>query len=72
MRNEGIQRAAVGALSELALDPEGAEQIEREGAPTPLGELLHSPNEGIGKSSINFLFSLSFSCLCCCCTILFE
>ena len=49
MRNEGIQRAAVGGLSELALDPEGAEQIEREGAPTPLGELLHSPNEGIGN-----------------------
>ena len=53
MRNEGIQRAAVGGLSELALDPEGAEQIEREGAPTPLGELLHSPNEGIGNYNIN-------------------
>lgn len=49
MRNEGIQRAAVGALTELALDPEGVEQIEREGAPTPLADLLHSTNEGIGN-----------------------
>ena len=48
-RHEGIQRSAVGALSELALDPEGAEQIEREGASTPLTDLLHSTNEGIGK-----------------------
>ncbi len=48
-RNEGIQRAAVGALSELALDPEGAEQIERENANVPLTELLHSTNEGIGE-----------------------
>lgn len=50
MRNEGIQRAAVGALSELALDSEGAEQIEREGASTPLTDLLHSNNEGIGMT----------------------
>lgn len=48
MRNEGIQRVAVGALSELATDPEGAEQIEREGAPAPLNDLLHSHNEAIG------------------------
>ena len=39
----------MGALSELALDPEGAEQIERESARVPLTELLHSTNEGIGK-----------------------
>ena len=49
-RHEGIQRAAVGALSELALDPEGADQIEREKASEPLTELLHSTNEAIGES----------------------
>lgn len=38
----------MGALSELATDPEGAEQIERENANVPLTELLHSNNEGIG------------------------
>ena len=40
----------MGALSELALDPEGAEQIERENANVPLTELLQSNNEGIGES----------------------
>lgn len=74
MRDENIQRAAVGALSELAVDPEGAEQIEREGASAPLTNLLHSTNEGIGKRRYTFrercLYLFSFSCLCCCSIVL--
>jgi catenin beta 1 len=59
MSDERIQRAAVGALSELALDPEGADQIEREGACDPLASLLHSKNEGIAAYAAAVLFCLS-------------
>lgn len=45
---ENIQRVAAGVLCELALDKEGAEAIEQEGATAPLTELLHSTNEGVG------------------------
>lgn len=34
----------------MAVDPEGAEQVERENATAPLTELLQSTNEGVGKS----------------------
>lgn len=47
---ENIQRVAAGVLCELASDKEGAELIEQEGATAPLTELLHSRNEGVGKS----------------------
>lgn len=46
---ENIQRVAAGVLCELASDKEGAEMIEQEGATTPLTELLHSRNEGVGE-----------------------
>ena len=39
-----------GVLCELAADKEGASMIEQEGATAPLTELLHSRNEGVGKS----------------------
>lgn len=39
-----------GVLCELAQDKEGAEIIEQEGATAPLTELLHSRNEGVGKT----------------------
>ena len=41
---------AAGVLCELAADKEGAEFIEQEGATAPLTDLLHSRNEGVGKS----------------------
>ena len=47
---ENIQRVAAGVLCELAADKEGAVMIEQEGATAPLTELLHSRNEGVGKS----------------------
>lgn len=47
---ENIQLVAAGVLCELAADKEGAEMIEQEGATAPLTELLHSRNEGVGKS----------------------
>lgn len=37
---------AAGVLCELAVEKEGAEMIEAEGATAPLTELLHSRNEG--------------------------
>ena len=43
---------AAGVLCELAADKEGAQMIEGEGATAPLTELLHSRNEGVGKSII--------------------
>jgi len=46
---ENIQRVAVGVLCELAVDKEGVEMIEQEGASAPIAELLHSQNEGVGK-----------------------
>ena len=59
---ENIQRVAAGVLCELAADKEGAEVIEQEGATAPLTDLLHSRNEGVGKSiprakSLNNFFS---------------
>ena len=47
---ENVQRVAAGVLCELATDKEGAVIIESEGATAPLTELLHSRNEGVGKS----------------------
>lgn len=44
---ENVQRAAAAVLSELAVDKEGAEIIEQEGAGTILTELLQSRNEGL-------------------------
>ena len=46
---ENITRVAAGVLCEMAQDPEGAAQIERENATAPLTELLHSHNEGVGE-----------------------
>ena len=51
---ENIQRVAAGVLCELAADKEGAEMIEQEGAIAPLTELLHSRNEGVGLSLLEF------------------
>lgn len=48
---ENIQRVAAGVLCELAVEKEGAEIIEQEGATAPLTELLHSRNEGVCKFS---------------------
>ena len=55
---ENIQRVAAGVLCELAADKEGAEVIEQEGATAPLTELLHSRNEGVGKSQLDELVIL--------------
>ena len=53
---ENVQRVAAGVLCELASDKEGVAIIEAEGATAPLTELLHSRNEGVGKSKkISFL-----------------
>ncbi|XP_017778123.1 PREDICTED: armadillo segment polarity protein-like [Nicrophorus vespilloides] len=43
---ENIQRVAAGVLSEISLDKEGAELIQREGGTAPLTEILHSINGG--------------------------
>lgn len=74
---ENIQRVAAGVLCELAQDKEAAEAIEAEGATAPLTELLHSRNEGVGRSThsncptskwrniekVHFIFSCDlFSC----------
>lgn len=47
---DNVKRVAAGVLCELALDKQSAEFIDSEGAPAPLMELLHSNNEGIGRS----------------------
>jgi catenin beta 1 len=47
---------AAGVLCELSADKEGAIMIEGDGATAPLTELLHSRNEGVGKS-VNFFFA---------------
>ena len=52
---ENVQRVAAGVLCELASDKEGVAIIEAEGATAPLTELLHSRNEGVGKSEKSFL-----------------
>lgn len=49
---ENVQRVAAGALCELAIDKDGADMIEAEGATAPLTELLHSRNEGVGKGKL--------------------
>ena len=46
-----FQRVAAGVLCELAVEKEGAEMIEAEGATAPLTELLHSRNEGCYSSN---------------------
>lgn len=63
---ENIERVAAGVLCELAADKEGAEMIEQEGATAPLTELLHSRNEGVGRSSFvpfQFQLLLHYRCL---------
>lgn len=45
-----MKRVAAGVLCELALDKQSAEAIDAEGASSPLMELLHSDNEGIGRT----------------------
>ena len=57
---ENVQRVAAGVLCELATDKEGAVIIESEGATAPLTELLHSRNEGVGKSRFLLSFFLRF------------
>ncbi|XP_058790145.1 armadillo segment polarity protein-like isoform X2 [Phymastichus coffea] len=56
---ENIQRVAAGVLCELAVDKEGAEMIEQEGATAPLTELLHSRNEGVATYAAAVLFRMS-------------
>lgn len=47
---DNVKRVAAGVLCELAVDKPSAELIDSEGASAPLMELLHSNNEGIGKT----------------------
>lgn len=47
---DNVKRVAAGVLCELALDKPSAEIIDSEGASAPLMELLHSNNEGIGRT----------------------
>lgn len=47
---ENVKRVAAGILCELALDKPSAELIDSEGASAPLMDLLHSNNEGIGRT----------------------
>lgn len=47
---DNVKRVAAGVLCELALDKPSAELIDAEGASAPLMELLHSNNEGIGRT----------------------
>lgn len=47
---DNVKRVAAGILCELALDKPSAEVIDSEGASSPLMELLHSNNEGIGRT----------------------
>ncbi|XP_065207079.1 armadillo segment polarity protein-like [Planococcus citri] len=56
---ENIQRVAAGVLCELAIEKEGAEMIEQEGATAPLTELLHSRNEGVATYAAAVLFRMS-------------
>ncbi|XP_029913252.1 junction plakoglobin a [Myripristis murdjan] len=56
---DNVKRVAAGALCELALDKQSAEQIDSEGASAPLMELLHSNNEGIATYAAAVLFRIS-------------
>ncbi|XP_037545605.1 junction plakoglobin a isoform X2 [Nematolebias whitei] len=56
---DNVKRVAAGALCELALDKPSAEQIDAEGAASPLMELLHSNNEGIATYAAAVLFRIS-------------
>lgn len=47
---DNVKRVAAGVLCELALDKQSAEIIDSEGASAPLMDLLHSNNEGIGRT----------------------
>ena len=62
---ENVQRVAAGVLCELASDKEGVAIIEAEGATAPLTELLHSRNEGVGKSTKSFLTILGLHLASC-------
>lgn len=48
---DNVKRVAAGVLCELAIDKQSAIKIEAEGASPPLMELLHSNNEGIGRTA---------------------
>lgn len=72
---------AAGVLCELAVEKEGAEMIEAEGATAPLTELLHSRNEGmflvhyvptkIPRLADIYYSGVTFRSghLCCCCAL---
>lgn len=47
---DNVKRVAAGVLCELALDKQSADLIDSDGASAPLMELLHSNNEGIGRT----------------------
>uniref|UniRef100_A0A8C7WYT0 Junction plakoglobin a n=1 Tax=Oryzias sinensis TaxID=183150 RepID=A0A8C7WYT0_9TELE len=47
---DNVKRVAAGVLCELAIDKQSAQKIDAEGASPPLMELLHSNNEGIGRT----------------------
>ena len=61
---ENITRVAAGVLCELAQDPDGAAQIERENGTQPLTELLNSRNEAIGKKMLCHSSKQGKVCLC--------
>ena len=54
-----IIRGSAGVLCELAQDPDGALQIERENGTQPLTELINSQNEAIAAYAAAVLFCLS-------------
>ncbi|CAL8332276.1 unnamed protein product [Merluccius merluccius] len=56
---DNVKRVAAGILCELALDKQSAEQIDAEGASSPLMDLLHSNNEGIATYAAAVLFRIS-------------
>ena len=57
--SEGIQRAVVGLLSELAAEEEGIRAIEAEGATQPLTDLMQSRNESIKSYAASILYRMS-------------
>uniref|UniRef100_A0A8C5BJV3 Junction plakoglobin a n=1 Tax=Gadus morhua TaxID=8049 RepID=A0A8C5BJV3_GADMO len=56
---DNVKRVAAGILCELALDKQSADLIDKEGASSPLMELLHSSNEGIATYAAAVLFRIS-------------
>lgn len=60
---DNIKRVAAGVLCELAVDKQAAVLIDNEGASSPLMELLHSNNEGIGMQDANKYYIMEIPCL---------